>query len=266
MLLLLPTVHPRNTKLSLKTASPVHQPRLDAASDRAGSSPARSAGAPPWPALPLRTLPRNHRPSEPEFPAGCLAPPSFDPMRSGGGWPVAAKALRPAGFPPALRAPSPPPSLRPLTMGALVSAPGGPSSASSPTPSGGPAGSCPSSPACPQRPPSTSPGLPASPTASSTQARSLPSRGLFGTPAWVLSTARTPSRLRALSAFQPYTHGLGPPRLPGRVAPVQHRSVPTCRRLYPAEVQHSLCIQHAACYLRRDLSGSVLCATLRLML
>src|SRR5689334_12458960 len=49
----------------------------------------------------------------------------------------------------------------------------------------------------------------------------------------VLRTSRTPSRLRALSAFRPYMLGLCPTRLPGRVSPVPRCSVPTCRRRRP---------------------------------
>ena len=69
--------------------------------------------------------------------------------------------------------------------------------------------------------------------ASMIKARPLPSSVLSCTPSQVLRTSRPPSRLRALSAFRPYMLGLRPTRLPGRVSPVPHCSVPTCCRLRP---------------------------------
>ena len=61
---------------------------------------------------------------------------------------------------------------------------------------------------------------------SSIKARPLPSSALSCTPSSVLRTSRTPSRLRATSAFRPYTPGLCPTWLPGRVSPVPRCSVP----------------------------------------
>ena len=69
--------------------------------------------------------------------------------------------------------------------------------------------------------------------ASPIKARPLPSSVLSCTPSPVLRTSRTPSRIRALSAFRPYMLGLCPTRLPGRVSPVPRCSVPTCHRLRP---------------------------------
>jgi hypothetical protein len=96
------------------------------------------------------------------------------------------------------------------------------------------------------------------------KARPLPSSALSCTPSLVLRTSRTPSRLRAFSAFRPYTHGLCPTRLPGRASPVPHCSVPTCHRLRPRGGPAFVPIQNAVCSLRRDMSGSALPNTFRL--
>ena len=73
-----------------------------------------------------------------------------------------------------------------------------------------------------------------------------------------LWTSRTPSRLRATSAIRPYTLGLCPTRLPGRVSPVPHCSVPTCHRLRPRRGPASLPFPDAVYCLRREMTGSAL--------
>ena len=98
------------------------------------------------------------------------------------------------------------------------------------------------------------------------KARPLPSSALSCTPSSVLRTSRTPSRLRALSAIRPYTPGLCPTRLPGRVSPVPRCSVPTCHRLRPRGGPASVPFQDAVCCLRRDMSGSALPNTFRLII
>lgn len=96
------------------------------------------------------------------------------------------------------------------------------------------------------------------------KARPLPSNVLSCTPSSVLWTSRTPSRLRAISAIRPYTHGLCPTWLPGRVSPVPPCSFPTCHRLRPRGGPASASVQDAVCCLRRDMSGSALPNTFRL--
>jgi hypothetical protein len=99
---------------------------------------------------------------------------------------------------------------------------------------------------------------------SSIKARPLPSSALCCAPSSVLWTSRTPSRLRAISAFRPYSPGLCPTRLPGRVSPVPHRSLPTCRRLRPRGGPTSDPVQDAVYCLRRAVSGSALPNAFRL--
>jgi hypothetical protein len=96
------------------------------------------------------------------------------------------------------------------------------------------------------------------------KARPLPSSALSCTPSLVLLAFRTPSRLRALSAFRPYTPGLCPTRPPGRVSPVPRCSVPTCRRLRPRRGPTFAPFWNAVCCLRRDMIGSALSNTFRL--
>src|SRR5262249_32293697 len=81
-----------------------------------------------------------------------------------------------------------------------------------------------------------------------------------------LRAPRTPSRLRALSAFRPYTLGLCLTRLPGRVSPVPHCSFPTCRRLRPRGGPAFAPAQNAVCCLRRDMRSSALPSTFRLII
>src|SRR5215472_3081676 len=71
------------------------------------------------------------------------------------------------------------------------------------------------------------------PLPSSIKAGSLPSSAFCCAPSPVLRTPRTSSRLRAISALRPYTPGLRPTRLPGRISPVPCCSVPSCRRPVP---------------------------------
>jgi len=102
------------------------------------------------------------------------------------------------------------------------------------------------------------------PLTSMIKARPLPSGALSCAPSSVLRASRTPSRLRALSAFRPYTPGLCPTRLPGRVSPVPLCSVPMCHRLRPRGGPAFLPVQFAVYCLRRDMSGSALPNTFRL--
>src|SRR5438270_766170 len=132
-----------------RVSSPPTASSPDAASARAGSSPARSAVALPWPATPSRTSRRNHRHIGPVPQAGYTAPPRSDPICSGRCSPAAVRSLRLAVFPPASASPSRLPSLPPPTTGVLTSTPADPRSAPSPTPSGCPAGCCQSSLECP---------------------------------------------------------------------------------------------------------------------
>jgi hypothetical protein len=83
--------------------------------------------------------------------------------------------------------------------------------------------------------------------------------GLFGT-----TGPRTPSWLRATSAFRLYTHGLCLTRLPGRVSPVPHCSFPTCHRLRPQGGPPSASLLDVVCCLRREMIGSALPNTFRL--
>src|ERR1700757_3001775 len=101
---------------------------------------------------------------------------------------------------------------------------------------------------------------------SSIKARPLPSSAFCCTPSSVLRTSRTPSRLRSLSAVQPYTFGLRLTRLPGRVSPVPHCSFPACRRPLPRGGPSSIPVQDDVCCLRRDMSGSALPNTFRLII
>ena len=94
----------------------------------------------------------------------------------------------------------------------------------------------------------------------------LPSSALCCTPSSVLRTPRTPSRLRSLSAVQPDTFGLGLTRLPGRVSPVPRCSFPTCRRPLPRRGPSSIPVRDDVCCLRRDMSGSALSNTFRLII
>jgi hypothetical protein len=98
------------------------------------------------------------------------------------------------------------------------------------------------------------------------KARPLPSSALSCTPSSVLRASRTPSWLRALSAIRLYTLGLCPTGLPGRASPVPHCSFPACRRLGPRGGPASVPIQDAVCCLRRDMSGSALPNTFRLII
>jgi len=99
-----------------------------------------------------------------------------------------------------------------------------------------------------------------------TKAGSLPSSVFCCTPSQVLRTPRTPSRLGATSAVRPYTLGLCPTRLPGRVSPVPHCSFPTCHRLRPRRGPASLPVQNAVCCLRLDMTGSALSNAFRLII
>src|SRR3954453_5778821 len=143
-----------------RVSSPPTASSPDAASARAGSSPARSAVALPWPATPSRTSRRNHRPIGPVPQAGYPAPPRSDPICSGRCSPAAVRSLRLAVFPPASASPSRLPSLPPPTTGVLTSTPADPRSAPSPTPSGCPAGCCQSSLECLHPRQSSFPGCP----------------------------------------------------------------------------------------------------------
>ena len=98
------------------------------------------------------------------------------------------------------------------------------------------------------------------------KARPLPSSALSCAPSQVLRTSRTPSWLRAFSAIRLYTPGLCPTWLPGRVSPVPPCSVPTCRRLRPRGGPAPVPFQDAVCCLRRDMSGSALPNTFRLII
>jgi hypothetical protein len=101
---------------------------------------------------------------------------------------------------------------------------------------------------------------------STIKARPLPSSALSCAPSQVLLASRTPSRLRATSAVRPYTPGLRPTWLPGRVSPVPHCSVPTCHRLRPRGGPAPVPVQSAVCCLRRDMSGSALPNTFRMII
>jgi hypothetical protein len=98
------------------------------------------------------------------------------------------------------------------------------------------------------------------------KARPLPSSAFSFAPSSVLRASRTPSQLRAFSAFRLYTPGLCPTRLPGRASPVPRCSIPACRRLRPRGGPASAPIQDAVCCLRRDMSGSALPNTFRLII
>jgi len=100
-------------------------------------------------------------------------------------------------------------------------------------------------------------------------ARSLPSSALSCAPSRVLRTSRSPSRLRALSAVRPYTPGLCPTWC--QVGPLLFAlffpNVPpgpegTPTRRGPAPVP----VQDAAYCLRRDMIGSALPTTFRLII
>src|SRR5580658_7726251 len=99
------------------------------------------------------------------------------------------------------------------------------------------------------------------------KAGSLPSGALCCTPSPVLRTPRTPSRLRAFSTFRPYTPGLCPTWLPGRVSPVPYGSLETCHRPLPRKgpALHPVS-RNAVCCLRRDMTGSALSNTFRLII
>ena len=98
------------------------------------------------------------------------------------------------------------------------------------------------------------------------KAGSLPSSAFCCTPSSVLRTPRTPSRLRPLSAVRLYTRGLCPTWLPGRVSPVPlsfSRNVPSpIPRRGPAAAP----VSPAVCCLRRDMIGSALPNTFRLII
>jgi len=98
------------------------------------------------------------------------------------------------------------------------------------------------------------------------KARPLPSSALSCAPSPVLRASRTPSQLRTLSAIRLYTHGVCPTWLPGRVSPVPRCSVPACRRLRPRRGPAPVPFQDAVCCLRRDMSGSALPNTFRLII
>jgi hypothetical protein len=99
-----------------------------------------------------------------------------------------------------------------------------------------------------------------------TKAESLPSSAFCCAPSPVLRTPRTSSRLRATSAIRPYTPGLCPTWLPGRISPVPRYSVPTCHRLRPRRGPAPVPVQDAVCCLRRDMIGSALPNTFRLII
>ena len=101
---------------------------------------------------------------------------------------------------------------------------------------------------------------------SSIKAGSLPSGALSCAPSPVLRTPRTPFRLRTISAFRLYTHGLCPTRLPARVSPVPLPSFETCHRPLPRRGPATVPVQVAVCCLRRDMSGSALPNTFRLII
>jgi hypothetical protein len=105
------------------------------------------------------------------------------------------------------------------------------------------------------------------PHSGSIKAGPLPSGAFCCTPSSVLRTPRTPSRLRPTSAIRPYKRGLCPTRLPGRVSPVPLCSFPTCRRLRPRRgpALHPV-LRNAVCCLRRDMTGSALSNTFRLII
>src|ERR1700674_2522186 len=94
----------------------------------------------------------------------------------------------------------------------------------------------------------------------------LPSSALSCTPSQVLRAPRTPSRLRAPSAVRPYTRGLCLTGLPGRVSPVPRSSLETCHRPLPRRGPAVVPVQTAVCCLRRDMSGSALPNTFRLII
>ena len=98
------------------------------------------------------------------------------------------------------------------------------------------------------------------------RAGSLPSSVLSCTPSPVLRTPRTPFRLLAISAFRLYTLGLCPTRLPARVSPVPRTSFETCHRPLPRRGPATVPVQVAVCCLRRDMSGSALPNTFRLIM
>jgi len=99
---------------------------------------------------------------------------------------------------------------------------------------------------------------------STIKARPLPSSVLSCTPSQVLRTSRTPSWLRATSAFRPYSHGLCLTWLPGRVSPVPCCSFTACHRLRPRRGPAFVPVRNAVCCLRREMSGSALSNTFRL--
>jgi hypothetical protein len=98
------------------------------------------------------------------------------------------------------------------------------------------------------------------------KAGSLPSSALSCAPSQVLRTPRTPSRLRSISAVRPYTSGLCPTRLPGRVSPVPRSSLETCHRPIPRKGPAAAPVRAAVCCLRHDMTGSALSNTFRLIL
>ena len=112
--------------------------------------------------------------------------------------------------------------------------------------------------------------LPACPRAylftSPIKAGLLPSSALSCAPSPVLRTPRTPSWLLAISAIRLYTLGLRLTRLPGRVSPVPRSSLETCHRPLPRKGPAVLPVQTAVCCLRRDMSGSALPNTFRLII
>ena len=101
---------------------------------------------------------------------------------------------------------------------------------------------------------------------SSIKAGPLPSSALSCAPSPVLRTPRTPSRLRSTSAFRLYTSGLCLTRLPGRVSPVPRSSLETCHRPLPRGGPAVVPVRTAVCCLRRDMSGSALPNTFRLII
>ena len=112
--------------------------------------------------------------------------------------------------------------------------------------------------------------LPACPRAylytSPIKAGPLPSSALSCAPSSVLRAPRTPSWLRSTSAFRLYTSGLCLTRLPGRVSPVPHSSLETYHRPLPRKGPTVVPVQTAVCCLRREMTGSALSNTFRLIL
>src|SRR5579864_7822738 len=73
-------------------------------------------------------------------------------------------------------------------------------------------------------------------------------------------------RLRALSAFRPYTPGLCLTWPPGRVSPVPRSSLETCHRPLPRKGPAVAPVSTAVYCLRRDMIGSALSNTFRLII